>query len=72
MERLALECFIKQVVEVTVPTAISALKFYDVGFHHQLVFLVREFIVCVWISLLYFVGECFDFIVSLATLGLFC
>ena len=48
VEKLTSVCFIKQVVEVTVPTAISTLKFYDVGFHHQLVFLVRESTVCVW------------------------
>ena len=40
VEKLEPVSFIKQVVGVTVPTAISALKFYDVGFHHQLVFLV--------------------------------
>ena len=56
MEKLALECFIKQVFEVTVPNSISAFKFYDVGFHHQLVFLVWECTVCVWIYLLDFVG----------------
>ena len=48
VEKLAPVCFIKQVVGVTVPTAISTLKFYDVGFHHQLMFLVWESTVCVW------------------------
>ena len=54
MEKLALVYFVKQVVWVTVPTAISALKFYDVGFHHQLVFLVWEVTVFVWFDLLDF------------------
>ena len=54
MEKLAPVCFIKKVVGVTVPTAISTLKFYDVGFHHQLVFLVWESTVCVWFDLLDF------------------
>ena len=54
VEKLAPVCFIKQVVGVTVPTAISALKFYDVGFHHQLVFLVRGFTIFVRFDLLYF------------------
>ena len=48
--------FVKQVVGVTVPTVISALKFYDVGFHHQLVFLVQGFTFCVWFDLLDFLG----------------
>ena len=56
MEGIAPDYFIKQVVGVIVPNAISALKFYDVGFHHQIVFLVWESTVCVWFDLLYFVG----------------
>ena len=68
MEKLTSVYFIKQVVEVTVPTAISALKFYDVGFHQQLLFLVREFTVYVWIDLLYFYSRVINLIVSLATL----
>ena len=54
MKKLVSVFFIKQVVRVTVPTAISALKFYDVGFHHQLVFLVWESTVFVWIDILDF------------------
>ena len=54
MEKLALVCFIKQVVKVTIPTALSTLKYYDVGFHHQLVFLVCAVTVCVWFDLLDF------------------
>ena len=69
MEKLALVYFIKQVVGVTVPTAISALKLYDVGFHHQLVFLVPESTVCVWIDLLDFYRCVIHLIVSLVTLG---
>ena len=68
MEKIALVYFIKQVVGVIVPTAISALKFCDVGFHHQLVFLVQESIVCAWFDLLYFYA-CDHLIVSLVTLG---
>ena len=64
-------CFIKQVVGVTVPTAISALKFYDVGFHHQLVFLVREVTVCAWFELLNFFRRVIQLFVSLETLGVF-
>ena len=56
MKKLVPVCFIKQVVRVTVPTAFFVLKFYDVGFHHQLVFLVREVTVCVWFELLDFLG----------------
>ena len=51
--------------------AISTLEFYDVGFHHQLVFLEWKHTACVWIALSDFVGMCFDFIVSLETLGYF-
>ena len=69
MEKLALVCFIKQVVGVTVPTAISPLKFYDVGFHHQLVFLVRGSTICVWIDLLDFYRCVIHLIVSLENLG---
>ena len=71
MEKLALVCFIKQVVGVTVPTAISALKFHDVGFHHQLLFLVRESTICVWIDILDFYRRVIHLIVSLETLGYF-
>jgi len=56
VKKLVPVCFIKQVVRVTVPTAFFVLKFYDVGFHHQLVFLVREVTVCVWFELLDFLG----------------
>ena len=56
MEKLALVCFIKQVVGVIVPISISTLKFYNVEFHHQLVFLVWESSVCVCFDLLDFIG----------------
>ena len=56
MEKIALIYSIKQVVGVTVPVAISTLEFYDVGFHHQLVFLVWESTVCVWFDLLDFIS----------------
>ena len=68
MKKIFPVCFIKQVVEVTIPTAISALKLYDVGFHHQLVFLVRGSTVCVWIDLLDFYRRVIHLIVSLVTL----
>ena len=71
MEKLAPVRFIKQVFRVSIPTTIFALKFYDVGFHHQLVFLVRESTVCVWIDLLDFYRRVIHLIVSLATLGKF-
>ena len=54
MEKLALVCFIKQVVGVIVPTALSTLKYYDFVFHHQLVFLVWDVTVCVWFDILDF------------------
>ena len=56
MKKLVPVCFIKQVVWVTVPIALLVLKFYDVGFHHQLVFLVWEVTICVWFELLDFLG----------------
>ena len=52
MEKLAPIYFIKQAVGETFPTAIFAIKYYDVGFHHQIVFLVWEVTVCVWFDLL--------------------
>ena len=70
MEKLSPVSFIKQVFGVTVPTAISALKFYNVGFHHQLVFLVRKSIVYVWIDLLDFSRCVIHLVVSLDNLGL--
>ena len=69
MEKLAPFCFIKQVVRVTVPTTIFALKFYNVGFYHQLVFLVWEFTIYVWTDLLDFYRHVINFIVSLVNLG---
>ena len=34
---------------------------YEVGFHHQLVFLVRKLTVCVWFDALDSLGVCFKF-----------